>query len=1097
MKLYLLSALVFCCLITNAQTNAPINSAEIFKSAVAFRDEKKYAEALAEMNKIDRNDTSYADALLQKTILYKRLEQYDNSIKACQEGILLNNDDLSSYHINLGNAYLGAKKHTEAIAAYDEGLRKFPFNPSLTYNKAIVYEAMKKYPEAVEMYKQTIKLSPFHTNSHLNLGLLALEEGKVAQAMLSLDMYLMLEPNGDNSLGILQKLLEIVTSKYEKEPKNINLSPEGGDDFSDLDLIINNYAALDKNFKIPVNLKLAITKQNYALFTKMEYDKNDKGFWMQTYVNFYKELMKNNLFEGFSFYSIQASTNETYVKLVKKNMPKINKFVEWAGANIDKIHADREIMLNGKKQMAHIFFNGKGRTISEITLKNPAGLSVGDCQFFYPAGNLQTTGFHDENSKRSGTWLFYNPQGDLVDKEIYKNGLLEGEQKAYYTNGKLSWLNNFENGKKTGPEKRYNKAGLLTGQYEYKDGLLNGKFTSYYDLGEEYKHFDGEYIQDKINHTLTEYFDNGVPSEVSSVVSHELDGAKKTFHRNSKPASEEFYVKGQKDGKFKFFYSNGQIHKLQQWKAGVDVGEWKSYYPDGTQKDEFQLDEKGKKNGVYKNYDTDGKITFEETYAKGDNVSYKYYDKQGKVIKEAVRKKGELDYAGYYPDGVLKATGIFTAEGKKGLWKYYDEYGNLKSEEMQDAHGKLDGPLKKYYPNGKVKEEQTYKQDLQEGHYISYFSNGTIEKEGWLADGKMQGYWLENYPDGTKKEYNYYINGQQTGFQQNFGVKGKLESEEFFADKLREKVTYFDSLGTPLETVISKNQTGNFVRHFNNKKEMMNGKYVLGTAHGPFTWYTYAGKVSTKGTFHNGTRHGLWQWYYDNGQLKTEGNYSYGDLDGKWTYYHPNGKIEKTLQYADGNTNGEAIYYFDNGQVDNRFTNKNGEKEGDAFLYSSNGDLQLVKTYHNGKAISYSYNDPTGKLIPAIPIKSKDYKVVSYYKNGNKSREYEIKNGEIQGKYIRYFADGKVEKLENYKDDNLYGTSYVYYPNGKVKTETNHLYDLNHGSSKTYFPEGNLESEVLYVLDAKHGVAKYYNKLNKLIRKETYNSDVMVKTESF
>ena len=46
-------------------------------------------------------------------------------------------------------------------------------------------------------------------------------------------------------------------------------------------------------------------------------------------------------------------------------------------------------------------------------------------------------------------------------------------------------------------------------------------------------------------------------------------------------------------------------------------------------------------------------------------------------------------------------------------------------------------------------------------------------------------------------------------------------------------------------------------------------------------------------------------------------------------------------------------------------------------------------------------------------------KIISYYNNGNKRKEYEISNNKINGKLIRYYSNGKKETEEYYERGNL------------------------------------------------------------------------------
>ena len=78
------------------------------------------------------------------------------------------------------------------------------------------------------------------------------------------------------------------------EPQGFKFS-ESGDDFSDIDLLINNYAALSSKYKVPSKVDLPLIKQFYLMMTKLEYDKNDKGFFMQYYVPIYKKILQRKI----------------------------------------------------------------------------------------------------------------------------------------------------------------------------------------------------------------------------------------------------------------------------------------------------------------------------------------------------------------------------------------------------------------------------------------------------------------------------------------------------------------------------------------------------------------------------------------------------------------------------------------------------------------------------------------------------------------------------------------------------------------------------------------------------------------------------------
>jgi len=1077
----------------------PINSSEIYAKSVDLYKQEKYIEALAEIDKIDRNDTNYVSALLERALVNMQLERYDEAIKAGREGITLESSIQSNFYVNLSASLNKAKRGEEALKVLDEGLRKFPKNYLMVYNKGVVYKAMDKIPEAVDMYKTTILLNPYYANSHLNLGLLACEEGQISKATLSFNMFLLLEPGTSRSLFVLKKLIEIVSSKYERTPKNIELSPEGGDDFSEMDLIISNYAALAPSYKIPVKTDLASVKQTYALFSKMEYNKNDKGFWMQTYVPLFKEIIKQNQFSAFTWYCLQSSENEKHKALVKKNMPDINKFIAWVGPYLEKVRNMRMVEMDGKIQEIQHWYDPSHHTIAMIcNLNATTNKRVGPCEFFYSNGVMSAKGNYNSAGEKEGLWHYYYQNGILSEVNIYKNGLADGPAKWYYTDGTPKGEVLYSNGKQQGIRKEYSRAGLLLNVYNFKDDVIEGPTMVYYSIGEAFKEYEGKYKEGKLNDTLYEFHDNGILKSSKFMLNGKQgNGDIKTFHRNGQLATKVKKINGLFEGEFRAYNYNGKLSQEGQYLGGIEIGTWKTYYDNNKLEEEIQYDEKGKKNGILRNYDLDGKIVYEMDYLKGEIVAYKYYDKEGKVLKEARKHKGEFDFVGFYPEGTKNLEGTYTTEGRVKLWKYYDSYGNLTSEENYNNKGKLHGTAKNYYLNGKLKNEMKYANGQPEGYFVSYYKNGKIMNEGWYKDGLMKGYWNTYYADGTLENRLYYYEGNLKGYQQYLHVTGILEKEEFMDEEILTKIMYYDTLGTVRETVELKNGTGNYISHHDNKQVDFNGNYILGINHGKFQWNYLNGNLSASGNYFNNRMDGPWKWYHPDGKLKTEGNYKYGLKDGKWIYYFPSGKIEVTEDYVNGILYGDIIWYYENGQIETKKPYVDNEEEGRGYFYDETGELQFARDYHKGKIIAYTYNDATGNLITPVNIANGTFKFQSYYKNGNKSREYESQNGLIVGIYNEYHPNGKLRESYTYQNGEYEGPYTSYYSDGKIKTILNYKQGLLDGPAKFYYPDGKLKKELNYKMNMLHGNCKFYNTAGQLVKWQVFYSDNMIKEEKY
>ena len=76
------------------------------------------------------------------------------------------------------------------------------------------------------------------------------------------------------------------------------------------------------------------------------------------------------------------------------------------------------------------------------------------------------------NGKKSGSWLTFHENGQLLMKGNYKDGKLDGFTELYYENGRLESTINYKVGKLEGLWVSYYENGLLLFKNNYKDGKL-------------------------------------------------------------------------------------------------------------------------------------------------------------------------------------------------------------------------------------------------------------------------------------------------------------------------------------------------------------------------------------------------------------------------------------------------------------------------------------------------------------------------------------------------------------------------------------------------------------------------------------------------
>lgn len=130
-----------------------------------------------------------------------------------------------------------------------------------------------------------------------------------------------------------------------------------------------------------------------------------------------------------------------------------------------------------------------------------------EVSFFTTKGVLVSKGSM-LGKKRFGKWLFYQNDGrTILSEEFYKDGLLEGEVKVYYSNSKITEIAHYHLGKLEGNYKRFAVRGFLYQDLTYKNGELNG-IAIYYERKNGLIVSKGLYIDNKRVGTW-EHYENG------------------------------------------------------------------------------------------------------------------------------------------------------------------------------------------------------------------------------------------------------------------------------------------------------------------------------------------------------------------------------------------------------------------------------------------------------------------------------------------------------------------------------------------------------------------------------------------------------------
>jgi len=126
----------------------PKNSQCLFMLGTLLIQEKRFKDAIIELNKAIIKDSKNYHYFHNLGIAYFENNQFDASINAYKQSIFLNNKNADSYN-NLGNSFYKLKKHAEAIINFNLAIKLSP-NKKFLINRAECCIATHEFNKAFE-----------------------------------------------------------------------------------------------------------------------------------------------------------------------------------------------------------------------------------------------------------------------------------------------------------------------------------------------------------------------------------------------------------------------------------------------------------------------------------------------------------------------------------------------------------------------------------------------------------------------------------------------------------------------------------------------------------------------------------------------------------------------------------------------------------------------------------------------------------------------------------------------------------------------------------------------------------------------------------
>jgi uncharacterized protein len=447
------------------------------------------------------------------------------------------------------------------------------------------------------------------------------------------------------------------------------------------------------------------------------------------------------------------------------------------------------------------------------------------------------------------------------------------------------------------------------------------------------------------------------------------------------------------NGLNKIYYPNGKLSSEGYMRNGQPDGYWRTYYPSGIIKSEGN-----RKNHLLDSIwvfyneagDTLRKVSYVMGKRNGYSIEYNVQHLQdpmlrGKVVSRELyvndKKEGLSTY--YFANGKLREEAQYADNKRNGIAREFDTDGQLitlqrfyngilvEREKINrtDEKGLKQGIWKTYYPNGRVKTEVNYKDDLLSGSYKEYDESGNVSvllqySKGLLIEQKDTADLDIEIVNRTDEEGNIIYSGSYrknipVGIHREYDKNGKVTNAYLYSDN-----------GSKIGEGIITNE---------GKKE------------GAWKYYYDSGSVRAAGNFSNNLEQGNWKFYYGNGKTEQTGVFKNGKTDGVWKWYYENGDLKREEEYFEGREEGICVEYDTVGNVITSGSYFDGQKEGE-WVY---------------KAGDYSEK---GKYVGDL----KDGKWQAYYSDGKLRYEGNFVQGNPDGEHIFYYPNGKIKELNYY-----------------------------------------------------------------------------------
>lgn len=1076
-----LLVLTLACLGSNAQEVTLQNSGNMLKKASEHYRADRLGAAEQLVESIYPGDTNYITAQLYAAEIAFNQKEYQKAKDHCLLGLMqpsgirnqLYNILLLSYH------HLGINDSSDYYSQL--GMKEFPFDHLIAYNRGLVLDARGKWSEALSSYFKCVNLNPLFSMAHFRAGYLAIRANRQSQALMAWGFYLMIN-NSDRDMS--NDIENVAALRLELNDDDIIFDLGVPNALAAVDRRITAGEALNKGFKTGVKLDFKLVNQYKLLIDALDQITDANDPFIKHYLKFYKEIKQEKLFEPLVRSIVKPLKIDKNSTWLTKNEKAVGAVFQIAGRQASAMMDRQTFTFDGKSYDLECWYERfKIQSLGEVD-SGKAELKKGT--WFYLNSNkaIESVGNYS-NYKKNGWWKYYNEEGWLNAELHYVDDLLDGERIRfdisgnviermqfkqgkvvdtafyYYACGQLKMVSATRNELKHGLEREYYPNGVLFGLSYYKEGNMVDTVRRWHETGLLFQQYQLD-EESKRHGAFLEWNEEGKLVVKGQFIRDQRHGIWQGFYPNGKLQYEGMYNdSGLAEGPWKYFEENGQTERLLEFKNGRYEGVLE-YFKEGRLQARYKVVDMGK------------------------FIEATYFDEKGREIGKFGDPNGNFSLQSYGIDGVKVSEGQYKNGFMDGEWKFFDKYGNLVRRALF-KEGMLQGKEVHYDALGNIRIETNYVDNEQQGYFRQLYVDGTLSAQGYHQAGKQIGRWEFYHENGKIREAAFFDEGTKTGPVYHYAAKGNVKRLEIWDQSAVRSERYYDLDGKVYHANNYPGGNGIEIWPFTQGRIRFKTTVRCDSKIDSAISYHINGAVAIRSFYVNGEKEGKEQSYFDNGRLEAELTNLNGVPHGMYKEYYKNGKVRKTGRYQKGNQVGEWKWYFENGTLEmlERF-NDEGYLSGWTQFYDQLGQLAFERLWEDNELKALRYLLPSGEYTPPIALNRDTITIVTYFRNGKVSSIHRFKAGLRHNELVQYHSDGSLLSRSNYVLGVLHGPFELGDPAQVIRLRGKYLNDDWDGVRSIYDQKGKLEREETYYAGWKEGLVTYYQPNGQVAKKEIW-----------